>query len=79
MGRRPGTAEQQAVARQIATVPMRLGGLGLRSARRMAPAALWASWADAMPMLSERLPNLTDQVKSRMPLSQRTDRVHFSS
>ena len=62
MGRWPGTAEQQAVARQIATLPMRLGGLGLRSARRMAPAAFWASWADAMPMLSERLPSLTDQI-----------------
>ena len=62
MGRWPGTAEQQAVARQIATLTMRLGRLGLRSARRMAPAAFWAYWADAMPMLSERLPTLTDQV-----------------
>ena len=62
MGTWPGTAEQQAVARQIATLPMKLGGLGLRSARWMAPAAFWASWADAMPMLSTRLPTLTDQI-----------------
>ena len=41
---------------------MRLGGLGLRSATRMAPAAFWASWVDALPMLSQRLPALTDQI-----------------
>ena len=55
-------AAQQATARQIATLPMSLGGLWLWSARRMAPAALWASWVDALPMLSARLPTLTDQI-----------------
>ena len=30
---------------QLATLPMRVGGLGLRSAVRCAPAACWASWA----------------------------------
>ena len=43
---------------------MRLGGLGLRSASRTAPAAYWASWADALPMLSARLPELTDRVEA---------------
>ena len=33
-----------------------LGGLGLRSPQRMAHAAYWATWADALPMISERLP-----------------------
>ena len=28
----------------------------------MAPAAFWASWVDALPMLSQRLPALTDQI-----------------
>ena len=42
--------------------PLRMGGLGLRSAQRLAPAAYWASWADALPMLQQRLPNLTRQV-----------------
>ena len=37
---------------------MRLGGLGLRSAAQTAPAAYWASWADALPMLKARLPDL---------------------
>ena len=42
-------------------MPMRLGGLGLRSAARTAQAAYWASWADALPMLKARLPDLADR------------------
>ena len=52
----PGTEKQHEVAKMLATLPMRLGGLGLRSAQRMAHAAYWASWADALPMMSEQLP-----------------------
>ena len=62
LGRMPGNTTQQEMARDIATLPMRLGGLGLRSATRVAPAAFWASWADALPMLSQRLPALTDEI-----------------
>ena len=40
------TAERCWVARQRATLPMRMGGLGSRSAR-CAPAAFWASWVDS--------------------------------
>eukprot|EP00973_Karenia_brevis_P072450 10064303-Karenia_brevis.AAC.1 len=40
---------------------MRLGGLGLRSASRTAPAAYWASWADALPMLAARMPGLASK------------------
>ena len=29
---------------ELATLPMRMGGLGLRSVERCAPAAFWASW-----------------------------------
>ena len=32
----------------------------------MRPAAFWASWADALPMLSNRLPTLTDQVENEL-------------
>ncbi|CAK0805609.1 unnamed protein product, partial [Prorocentrum cordatum] len=42
-------ADQLAVgqtAREVAQLPLCLGGLGLRCAARMAPAASWASWAD---------------------------------
>ena len=43
-------------ARKLATLPASLGGLGLSSAVRTAPAAYWAAWADALPVLGERAP-----------------------
>ena len=58
----PGDAHQQAVAQDIASLPMRMGGLGIRSASRLAPAAFWASWADALPMLEKRLPPLAAEI-----------------
>ena len=61
-----GNATQQDVAERIATLPMRLGGLGLRFADKMAPAAYWAPLADAMPMLSRRLPELTTHIIDEM-------------
>ena len=36
--------KEGAAANDIATLPMRLGGLGIRSAARTAPVAYWASW-----------------------------------
>ena len=53
---------QQEVATQIASLPMRMGGLGIRSASRMAPSSFWASWADALPMLQDRLPSISNQI-----------------
>ena len=46
-------------AHRLATLPMRLGGLGLRSAARCAPAALRASWADSMQMIRQRTPDVS--------------------
>ena len=66
LGRLTGDATQQNVAERIATLPMRSGGLGLRSADRTAPAAYWASWADAMPMFSRRLRELTTHIIEEM-------------
>ena len=37
---------------------MRKGGLGLRAATRMAPAAYCESWADELPIVHERLPGV---------------------
>ena len=37
-------------------------GLGLRSATKMAAASYWASWADALEMISERLPAVATRV-----------------
>ena len=50
---------------------MRQGGLGLRSASRGAEAAYWASWADALPMISERNPAIAEHVEHAM-----TQEVH---
>ena len=45
---------------------MRLGGLGLRSARRMAPRGYWSSWADALAMIHQRLPQVADSITDRL-------------
>ena len=49
-------------ARQLSTLPMRMGGLWLRSAARCAPAAYWASWGDALGMIRERTPEVAADV-----------------
>ena len=41
-------------ASRVAQLALRHGGLGLRSAALHAPAAFWASWADAFSVLSVR-------------------------
>ena len=41
-------------AAEVASLPLRHGGLGLRSAQRIHPAAHWASWADALAMIQQR-------------------------
>ena len=53
-------------SRQLATLPMRMGGLGLRSAVRCAPAAYWASWSDALHMISQRTPDVAGEVVRRL-------------
>ncbi len=50
------------LARSLAQLPLRLGGLGLRSAARTAPAAHWASWADCLPMIQARHPGLAERL-----------------
>ena len=42
----------------MAQLPLRFGGLGLRSATRTALAAYWASWADILPIMKQRCPIL---------------------
>ena len=34
----------------------------MRSAERLAPAAYWSSWADALPMMWARQPTLTERI-----------------
>ena len=59
--RLPSDACQQEVT-QIVSLPMRMEGLGIRSTSRMAPSAFWASWADALPMLQDRPPSISNQI-----------------
>ena len=44
------------VTRGRATLPLSLGGFGLRTAERAKVAACWASWADVLPMIQARHP-----------------------
>ena len=56
LGGLPGDDQAREAGRQLATLPMRLGGLGLRSAQRVAR-VFWASWAGALHMIHGRLPD----------------------
>ena len=49
-------------ARQLSSLPLALGGLGLRSAIRSQNAAYWASWADSLPRIRERHPDIADLI-----------------
>ena len=51
---------------QLATLPMRMGGLELRSAVRCAPAAFWTSWPDALHMISERTSVVANDVLRKL-------------
>ena len=53
---------QDQSTRDTATLPLSLGGLGLRSAVRTSPSAFWASWADCFPMISARHPAVVDMI-----------------
>ena len=44
------------VTRATASLPLSLGGTGLRSAQRTRVAACWASWPDSLPMILARHP-----------------------
>ena len=61
LGEIPGSEAEMNDAKQVATLSMRMLELGLRSAVRCADAACWASWANAMHMISERNPAVADR------------------
>ena len=48
-----GEADQE--TQDTVSVPLSLGGLGARSALWTSKAAKWASWADCLAMVSERV------------------------
>ena len=60
----PGSEAEVNDTKQVATLLMRMGGLGLRSAVRCADAAYWAYWADALH--TERNPAVADTVEESL-------------
>ena len=48
--------------RHTAALLLVLGGLGLRNAERTRSAAFWASWADCLPMVYARHPDVAIQL-----------------
>ena len=55
-----GIAGESAEARRAAGVPMNMGGLGLCLAAGSAEAAHWASWADCIPSVKRRHPDVAE-------------------
>ena len=53
-----GFSQESPEARLTSSVPLGKGGLGLLSAVRIREAAHWASWADSLPMVHRRHPEV---------------------
>ena len=50
----PSTDAERALTRDLATSPMRMGGWASSLQPDCAESAFWASWADGLPMITER-------------------------
>ena len=61
----PEPAEAERLFR-VRSLPLGLGGLGLRSAARTAECACMASWADALPMLRQRQPTAATELTAAL-------------
>ena len=46
------------VVKDVATLPLSMGGLGLRNSGRMRVPAFWATWADCLPMMHKWHPQI---------------------
>ena len=55
-----------ALASAGATLPGRLGGVGLRDGTRAAKGAYWGSWCDALPVMRVKAPALCDRIVSSL-------------
>ena len=60
------TTEAVLLARVVASLPAALGGLGLQSASRLAPAAYWAAWADSLPVIQARFRDMAAQLQRHL-------------
>jgi hypothetical protein len=61
-----GNSSADQLARDIASLPARLGGLGLRSAARTSQPAYLASWADALGVLGRKAPVLAAEIAQQL-------------
>ena len=57
---------------RLVHLPLRFGGLGVRSAVDAAPAAYWASWADCLPTIRARAPLAADRLVRALQSSTET-------
>ena len=64
--------ECDAVAKQTATLPFSMGGLGLHSAVGTTVRAFWASWRDCLGMLNERHPEVANMIVTALENHPRT-------
>ena len=63
----PRDRHDQEVTHNIVSLLMRMGGLDLRRALRIAPAAHWASWDGRSPSGPPEAPNRGDNVVRKLP------------
>ena len=68
----PADGEEFRNTRRLASLPAKLGGVGLRSAWRIRDAAYWAAWADALPVLQRKLPTLAARALEQLELGARS-------
>ena len=61
---------------ELASLPMHMGGLGLRSVTRVACAAHWGSWADCLHIVAQRHENIARTMAEALS-SPPVDAVHI--
>ena len=61
-----------ALTKETATLPLSMGGVGLRSAVRTSVPAFWASWADSISMIQERHPAVAGMIIEALELGPQT-------
>ena len=54
----PASTGADPIAKSTASLPLSMGGLGLRDASRTSELAFWASWADCLSMIRKRHPEV---------------------
>ena len=56
------SGNRDVTTKEVASMPLAMGGLGLRDGARISPAAFWASWADSLGMIKARHPQVANTI-----------------